>query len=238
MGPIPHDPLGAAGPITLDRLYRAMKETEQAKVKPWPTSLGADPGPWINDSGAGFTTHLAAADEAGGLVALTSSLGETAGVSVAKLGIALNNFLGEEDVAPPESLPATGERLFTMCTPTLLIEESGASIAFGSGGSSRIRSAILHGVVYRVDHGLPLQAVTDAPRAHWEEDGLRVEAYRRPEGTLEAIQTELGEKLIAFEEESIFFGGLHSVSVTPNERGWRCDGAGDARRSGAVARVD
>ena len=235
-GPISPDPLGHAGPETLRRIYEAMRDTEDAKEEPWPGSLGTDPMPWVNGGGAGFTTHLAASDEAGGLVALTSSLGETAGRSVASLGIALNNFLGEEDVAPPQCLPAAGDRLFTMCTPTFLIEEGGGSVAFGSGGSSRIRSAILHGIVYRMDHQLSLQQLADAPRAHWECDGLRVEAYRRPEGALTPLRRALGEQLIAFEEESIFFGGLHSVATHPLPDGsWRCEGAGDARRSGAVA---
>ena len=84
----------------------------------------------------GNTTHISAVDADGCAVSLTHSLGETCGLMVPGTGVLLNNFLGESDVFPEDADLQPGQRLLTMCCPTLL-EVGGATFAMGSGGSSR-----------------------------------------------------------------------------------------------------
>ncbi len=180
----------------------------------------------------GNTTHISVVDADGNAVAITHSLGETAGLVVPGTGLLLNNFLGESDVYPEDAALPPGSRLLTMCCPSLL--EIGDQIyALGSGGSSRIRSALLHGIVYLTDHGLdPRRAVT-APRCHVEGGRLYVEADRRPPGTLEALAAGY-PNMNRFDSLNLFFGGLHIAGSA----GGHFSGAGDPRRSGTFGTTD
>ncbi len=233
-----------------------MREHEAKKGELWPSPLlGASPEQALNtfwQSKLGFTTHISTYDAQGNAVGITSSLGETAGVSVESLGLLLNNFMGEEDVAPSHCLPAIGERLFTMCSPSLLEinhpYQGVQGYMLGSGGSSRIRSIIAHGIMY-LSQGLlalgdDLDQVVKAPRIHCEDNKLRIETFQRSANIIEQVGVYLEQnakqdstqelpELIAFDDLNLFFGGLHLTSGGIHGLG----GAGDPRRSGAVAVV-
>ncbi|MGK0358181.1 MAG: gamma-glutamyltranspeptidase/glutathione hydrolase [Bradymonadia bacterium] len=227
----PADPYGSAA---LDRFSRAMAANEALKGADFQARLFEEgfTSDWLARCVAGNTTHVSVVDGAGDAVGITSSLGETAGIVAPRTGLILNNFLGEEDVNPPHAPRPVGARLLTMCCPTLLERVNDAGDAdmwvMGSGGSSRIRSALLHGVVYTIDHDLPLDAVVAAPRAHLEDDTLRYETIGRGPD----LQVE-HPNAIAFETQGLFFGGLH---IAGTARG-KFVGAGDARRSGEAGTV-
>ena len=239
LAPTQLDPFGAEA-LTL--IAREMRQLELAKGQDWPRPLTASASPdspW--KSQPGFTTHLSACDREGNAVAITSSLGETAGVSVDGIGLLLNNFLGETDVAPPHCMPKVGQRLFTMCSPSLLEypADGGRQVALlGSGGSSRIRSVIVQGSLYLANGLLPLggneQLVVDAPRIHYDDQKLRVETFSRPQEAIEAARQlcdQWGDELVLFDDHNLFFGGLHLTSM--GQLGLK--GAGDPRRSGSLA---
>jgi len=177
----------------------------------------------------GNTTHISVVDAQGNAVAITHSLGETAGRAVPGAGLLLNNFLGEPDVNPPDVSLPVGGRLMTMCCPTL-VELGGAVHALGSSGSSRIRSAILHGVVLLTDFGLPPDEVVQSPRSHVEDGVLYIETDGAPRSLIEGVGT-LGWKLRTFDRSHLFFGGLNIASG----EGRSFSGAGDPRRAGAFA---
>ena len=185
---------------------------------------------WLYAPLTGHTTHISVADQDGNLVGITASLGETAGLMAEGTGVILNNFLGEDDVNPPGVHRAPGQRLMTMCCPTIIERDDGASFVLGSGGSSRIRSAILHGIINIVDHRMPPSQATHAPRAHVEAGVLRVESADREPGFTELLREEHPD-LREFTDRNMFFGGL-TVAGT-DAAGF--SGAGDVRRSGCVA---
>lgn len=232
------DPLGGRA---LSIIAEEMRHLEQDKGSDWPRLLGSLPEQptWVTQ--AGFTTHLSACDHEGLSVGITSSLGETAGVSVDGLGLLLNNFLGETDVAPPHCLPQVGERLFTMCSPSLLeypVHGGTQRVSLGSGGSSRIRSVIVHGALYLSDLLLGIggeeEQIVRAPRIHYDHQKLRIETLHRPDDAVISAQdlcNQWGEELVIFEDYNLFFGGLHLTSS--GALGLR--GAGDPRRSGSVS---
>lgn len=180
---------------------------------------------------AGFTTHISAVDGEGNAVAITHSLGETCGEEIPGTGVLLNNFLGESDVNPADAPRAPGERLYTMCCPCLL-ERGDQVVALGTGGSNRIRSAILHGVVNLVDYGLAPDAAVAAPRSHVEQGVLHIEAAARSQDVLAALQAERPD-LVIFEDRHLFFGGLHIAGAGAGG----FVGAGDLRRSGTWGRA-
>lgn len=219
----PADPFGRAA---LDRLVAAMAANEALKGADFQAKLfEADfVSHWFARCSAGNTTHVSVVDGAGNAVGITSSLGETAGLVAPETGLILNNFLGEEDVNPPHAPRPVGARLLTMCCPTL-VDDPHRLWVMGSGGSSRIRSALLHGIVYALDHALPVEAVVEAPRAHFEGDVLRYETMGRG--------AEVRPAGIAFDAPGLYFGGLHIAGIDHTATGGdRFVGAGDTRRSG------
>ena len=91
----------------------------------------------------------------GNLAAVTLSNGEGCGHAWAGTGIHLNNMLGEEDLHPDgfDAWP-TDTRIASMMAPSVLELAGGRQVAFGSGGSNRIRTALLQVASQLVDHGL------------------------------------------------------------------------------------
>lgn len=221
-GPLP-EPLGADHVFALSR---AMDAAERARPHPWVEHVFAED--FVSSYlGAGHTTHISVVDGDGNAVSCTTSLGETAGIMVPQMGLLLNNFLGEADVNPPEHPRPAGARLMTMCCPTLVeIPERGV-YALGSGGSSRIRSSVLHGVVYMAENGLSPRQTVAAPRAHMESGQLRMETFEREPAELARLRAAMPD-LVTFEEPGMYFGGLHIAGLGPD--GFL--GAGDPRRDG------
>lgn len=181
----------------------------------------------------GNTTQISVVDGEGNAVSLTSSLGETCGRLVTGTGLLLNNLLGEDDVNPPDVDLPPGNRLMTMCCPTLLDMGGDTLFALGSSGSSRIRSAVLHGIVCLIDHGMHPEEVVEMPRVHVEEGVVHVEIDGRPPGTREALASGPWP-FQEFAGASVFFGGLHIAGVSQG----RFSGAGDPRRSGDYGERD
>jgi gamma-glutamyltranspeptidase/glutathione hydrolase len=184
-------------------------------------------GEGMPSAGPGLTTHISTVDESGGAVSITHSLGETCGEMVDGTGMLVNNFLGEADVNPPSLGRPPGSRLITMCCPSI-IERGHDVFALGSGGSSRIPTAVLHGALYLVDHHLSAAEAVAGPRTHLESGQLHVETDGRSAATIAVVEGAWPD-LIRFDGPNMFFGGLHMAGI---ERG-AFTGAGDHRRSGS-----
>ena len=182
--------------------------------------------------GHGFTTHLSTVDEQGNAVGITTSLGESCGIVVPETGILLNNFLGEDDVNPPEAMRGPGQRLMTMTSPMLVRHADGQVDVLGTGGSSRIPTALLHAILYRVDAGLDCEGAVLGPRVHPEGERVKLETDRRAPAELEALRAHWA-RLDEVPEPSLYFGGVHMVSQGP--RG--LSGAGDPRRGGSFGLI-
>ena len=174
------------------------------------------------------TTHISVVDGFGNMAAMTVSNGEGCGELVPGTGIIMNNMLGEEDLNPGGFHGwRTNERMSSMMAPCILLDKSGGASAFGSGGSNRIRTAILQVVSNMVDFGLSAEAAITNPRIHIETDVLNMESGFRSEA-YDALGEDFPQHRL-FEGTNMFFGGVHSVSVDPKGR---FSSTGDPRRSG------
>ena len=124
----------------------------------------------------GGTTQISVCNAAGNVASMTTSNGEGSGYIVPGAGIMLNNMMGEDDLHP-DGFHASppGVRVASMMAPSLLLDGGQVRLVLGSGGSKRIRTAILQVLSHVIDHGLPLQEAVDAPRLHWDGDCLQVE---------------------------------------------------------------
>ncbi|MFC1536794.1 gamma-glutamyltransferase family protein [Pseudomonadota bacterium] len=180
----------------------------------------------------GSTTHVSVVDKDGSAVAITSSNGEGSGIVVPGTGIHLNNMLGEEDINPLgfHKLSA-GTTLSSMMAPTILIKNGRPEVTLGSGGSNRLRGAILQVLSRYTVMEQSIHHAVFSPRLHNEGNRLDVE----PEGLTEECRhqlDELGWDIRQWERQGVYFGGVHAICM--DERG-RLDGAGDPRRGGSIA---
>ena len=115
------------------------------------------------------TTHVSVADEFGNLASLTTSNGEGSAYVLPGTGIMMNNMLGEEDLNPGGFHRWTEDtRLASMMCPTVARLADGSQVALGTGGSNRIRSAVLQVLVNLFEFDLPLEQAVMAPRLHLE----------------------------------------------------------------------
>jgi gamma-glutamyltranspeptidase/glutathione hydrolase len=144
----------------------------------------------------------------------------------------LNNMLGEEDLNPHGFHGwQENRRLTSMMAPSMLQLPDGRSVALGSGGSNRIRSAILQVLLRIVDEQLPLQQAIDRPRIHFENKLLNIEG-----GFADALYRQLEKEFDQtrrWPDRNLFFGGVHAVSKGPG--GFEC--YGDRRRGGVALSV-
>ncbi|MCP4420654.1 MAG: gamma-glutamyltransferase, partial [Chloroflexi bacterium] len=127
------------------------------------------------------------------------------------------------------SRPA-GQRIPTMMTPVIALHDGQTRLVLGSGGSIRIRSAIMQVLSNLLDYNMPLEDAVNVARVHVEDGALQCEAGF---DAAEVDQLEaLGYPVNRWATRSIYFGGAHSVSRTDNGR---LVAAGDERRGGATA---
>ncbi|HSN73449.1 MAG TPA: gamma-glutamyltransferase [Steroidobacteraceae bacterium] len=172
------------------------------------------------------TTHISVIDGAGTVAAATLSNGEGCGHVLTGTGVMLNNMLGEEDLNPGgfQQWPP-GTRMASMMAPTLL-ERRGTLTALGSGGSNRIRSAILQVITNLIDFGMSVEEAVCAARIHVEGDLLSIEGGFSDAEV--AVLDGTGLTPERWQDRNLFFGGVHVAQR--NAQGMTA--VGDPRRGG------
>lgn len=243
------DKLGFGTYEHLDRLARVMDLTNQARVE---SGLNLHP-----QSGAetlldqGFveryrnevlgqpashrgTTHISVIDTKGNAASMTVSNGEGSSYIAPGTGVVFNNMLGEEDINPrgfhqwPEDT-----RMSSMMAPSLIERPDGLLVALGSGGSNRIRTAILQVVLGILEFGEHVEDAVALPRIHFEGGVLNVEPGFE-EGVSERLRQSF-KKTELWDQKNLFFGGVHAVEF--NTRTGALTGGGDPRRGGVSISV-
>jgi gamma-glutamyltranspeptidase / glutathione hydrolase len=227
-------PPSAGGSIVLDALGRV---PEAGDVIDWAAIAAAQADAVIAHRAPGQvptgTTHASVVAADGSVAALTTSNGSGSGTVVR--GVALNNMLGEEDLHPGVPL-APGERMGSMMAPSLLAWPDGSRVVLGTGGSERIRSALVCVLTRLVDDGADLLAAVEAPRVHvGSDEQIHVEPGLAPAqlGALARLAAERGWPGVdAWPTPNVYFGGVHAVRRAADGT---VTAVGDARRGGAAA---
>jgi gamma-glutamyltranspeptidase / glutathione hydrolase len=173
------------------------------------------------------TTHISIIDKQGNIASLTTSNGEGCGHFIPGTGIMLNNMLGEEDINPQgfHHWPVN-QRMTSMMAPGIVFLPDNRRIALGSGGSNRLRTAILQVLLNLIDFAMPLDQAVTRPRIHHEAGHLNVEGGFDPAELKLLLQHFPDHKV--WEEANLFFGGTHTVST--GKEGYAS--IGDPRRGG------
>lgn len=183
--------------------------------------------------GPGNTTQTSVVDCVGNAAAVTTSTGIGSGFMIPGTGVMMNNFLGEEDLNPRGfHTQSPGTRISSMMAPTIVMKNDRPRIVLGSGGSKRIRSAILQVILNIIDHSMPAKEAVDEPRVHWDGYTFQTEPGI-DEGALEPLRKEKYPVKI-WKEKNVYFGGVNTVCM--DESG--VSGGGDPRRGGVALKAE
>jgi gamma-glutamyltranspeptidase/glutathione hydrolase len=123
----------------------------------------------------------------------------------------------------------------TMMAPTAVLHRGRPSLVLGTGGSNRIRSALLQTLLHVLASGRTLDEAVGAPRMHVEGERLWLERPGLLEGTEDALRR-AWPGLVGFDERNMYFGGVHAVEHSDGVKA-SLHGAGDPRRGGSVRQV-
>jgi len=177
------------------------------------------------------TTHISVADAQGNIAALTVSNGEGCGEILEGTGIMLNNMLGEDDLNPLGlNQWHPNRRLSSMMCPGISIMNDQV-LALGSGGSNRIRTAVLQVLLNRLVLNLPLQKSVGASRLHFD-DLLYLESAGIDNVVLASLQKKHPDMKV-FQQKNFYFGGVNAVSMSATN----AEAVADPRRGGVSAVV-
>ena len=226
-------PLGFGSPAHLALLIAVMQEVDRRRAEGYlsPNDLGQ---PGLAESreqvrlASGGTTHVSVCDAEGNTASMTTSNGEGSGYFAPGTGIMLNNMMGEDDLHPEGfHVSPPGLRVASMMAPSLLLAGDAVRLALGSGGSKRIRTALLQVISNTVDFNMSLREAVEAPRLHWDGQHAQVEP-----GFAETALAALTERwpVNRWPTHDLYFGGVHVAAANG-------EGAGDPRRGGCAATV-
>lgn len=239
--------LGFGSAAYVKRLADAMAMTNKARLESRLHELGAadaadallDPDllaayrreVWGHPAAPRGTTHISVIDARGNAASLSLSNGEGSAYIVPGTGVMLNNMLGEADINVggfhqwPEDA-----RMSSMMAPSLIVGGAGDMVAMGSGGSNRIRTALLQVMLNLSAFAMPLDRAVESPRLHFEDGLLSIEGGFGEMESAALARAFPDAELWA--ERNLFFGGVHAVGFEPATG--RFDGAGDPRRGGVA----
>ena len=177
------------------------------------------------------TTHISVIDRDGNAASMTVSNGEGSAYIAPNTGVVFNNMLGEEDINPKGFHQwASDTRMSSMMAPSLIQRPDGLMVALGSGGSNRIRTAILQVILAVLEFDVHVEEAVQLPRIHFERGLLNVE-----DGFGEGVCAELSQtfdQVKLWDDRNLFFGGVHAVEY--NAATGALTGGGDPRRGGVA----
>jgi gamma-glutamyltranspeptidase/glutathione hydrolase len=183
------------------------------------------------------TSHLVAADAAGRVANLTSTLEAPFGSGLVAAGFFLNNELTDFDFVPTRDGRAAvnrvepGKRPRSSMTPTLVFGPDGRlEAAFGAAGGATIIAQVAKAIIAHVDWGMPVEDALAAPQIMADRRGIRFEAGSILEAKAAALKA-LGHASV--EPATL---PLKGNAVAREGAGWR--GAADPRSEGAAVAVD
>ena len=178
------------------------------------TPPGAKPraaAPPVDEQG---TTHFVAADAAGNLVSMTSTVESIFGSQLIANGFFLNNELTDFDLAPTQNGVPTanrvqpGKRPLSSMSPTIVYGPDGKVVlAVGSAGGKRIIMHVTKTLIGVLDWGLSAQEAIALPNLFFGRDGVLIENNEAGQAIAAKMQpfgysftpTGLGSKLNAIE---------------------------------------
>ncbi|MBW4661119.1 MAG: gamma-glutamyltransferase [Drouetiella hepatica Uher 2000/2452] len=213
-----------------DRLYQpdvAARFLDAAHLEPYVRSLNT-----LNKWGS--TTHVSAIDSEGNAASVTTTNGEGSSYIIPGTGVMTNNMLGEADLHPNGFHQWQEDvRISSMMAPTIILRDRQPEVVLGSGGSNRIRTAILQVVSNLIDFGMTVEDAVNSSRIHWEAGMFNIEPGLGNPAS-DRMTFPFDEQVELWAQQNMFFGGVHAVT---RSAAGELDGAGDRRRGGVFGMI-
>ena len=169
----------------------------------------------------GDTTNVSVVDDRGNACVITTTLGLGAAVWLPGLGVNLNSMLGEGELITDDLAP--GKRMSSNMCPLVVTDDVGdLTVAAGSAGASRIRSALIDTLLGVLVDDLDMPDAIARPRFHVVDDTVHAE-LGYPEDELSAL-ADAGWKINRWPGMNHYFGGVTAVGAG--------GAGGDPRRGG------
>lgn len=171
--------------------------------------------------GIAGTTQMAAADRAGNLVTICTSLTSGFGsqVYVPEAGVFLNNAMQNFDPRPDQPNAIAPGKMPIFGVPVLAMARNGQA-RFGSCGSGgyRILSGTVHTALNVLDFGMPAQPAADAPRVYCQGQETFVDE-RLPAAVVDEL-TARGHTVVPQIDRpgSLYFGRVNCITIDPDTR--------------------
>ncbi len=176
------------------------------------------------------TTHFVAADGAGNVATMTSTIEGPFGSQLIANGYFLNNeltdfsFAPEKDGAPVANRPQAGKRPLSSMSPTLVYDAKGKLVlALGSAGGKRIIMHVAKTLIGVLDFGLPARDAIALPNIYFGGDAILIEGGTSLDAMRDKLAA-LGSTVVASDLGS----KVNAIEWTGS--GWR--GAADPRSEG------
>ena len=165
---------------------------------------------------------MAVVDADGNACVITTTLGLGAAVWLPGLGVNMNSMLGEGELITDDLAP--GRRMSSNMCPLVVIDgDERLTVAAGSAGASRIRTALVDTLLGVLVDGLDMPAAIARPRFHVVDETVHAEPGV-PDAELSALE-DAGFTINRWPEMNHYFGGVTGVGAGGS--------AGDPRRGGA-----
>ena len=206
--------------MLIDKNYAARRrgEIDMRAVRPVETG-------YVAESGA--TTHMAAADADGNVIAATHTIHSPFGskATVPGTGMLLNNTMNIFDPHPGmANSVAPGKRVTSSMSPIVVEKDGKPFFCVGLVGGIRIFPSALQAIVNVIDHGMTAQQAVEAPRVWTLGENLELEGGF-PADVLRGLR-ERGHEIA---EVSAVGGGTGMIQFQNSQllgaSCWRADGS-------------
>lgn len=181
-------------PVPMSLTDKAYAKTIAKKIrldKVHPAATHGDPNLDIPHLMNKHTTHIAAADQAGNWVAITSTVNTSFGskVVIPGTGVVLNNQMDDFSAQPgaanafglvgtAANAVAPKKRPLSSMSPTLVFKDNKPVMTLGAAGGPTIISQVVQNLLLMLEFGMPAEQAIKQPRIHeqWNPDILFAEA--------------------------------------------------------------
>ncbi len=207
----------ARGPAPDAAWFAALAVAMKAAYADRLSTLGAAERPGVETC----TTHLTVCDEAGTMVAMTSTLLSSMGsrVVLPGSGVLMNNGVMWFDPTPGQANSvAPGKRPLTNMCPVIVQQDGRPVLAAGASGGRRILAAVVQMLAFIQDFGMDAVTAAHYPRIDVSDPGV-VNADRRLDaGILDALR---GTGPVETVEHAVIPINFACPSVITQHDGWR-----------------
>ncbi len=221
------DPAYIKARSKLIRMDRAMADAQPGKPK------NSAPRKAQRLADVPSTSHMVAADSAGNVATLTSTIEGPFGSGLVAAGIVLNNEMTDFDLDPirngADSLNRVepGKRPRSSMAPTIVYDRKGRPIAaFGAAGGATIIAQVAKAIIAHLDWKMPVEDALAAPQIVADSRGVRLEQETR------LVDMTAGLKALGHADVRSATLPLKGNAVARDGKGWR--GAADPRSEGVA----